>query len=379
MRRNIYLGTFVYALQGALLLFVNSSFLSTYVPLDEVGLLYISANLLSMLVLAWLPTLLVRYGHYHTFLTIIGVVGLALFGLATLNYPPILLALFLLPEALFMIVRVFLDLYLEEYSDKAHEGSNRAIFMTIINTSIALSPLLLGFLVVNNNFKLVYGFSFLATLLLGLITALYYHKIPDINYEHIPIVESVKKMWRNSDIRNVFISNLVLQFFFVWMVIYSPIYLHDYVGFSWEEIGTIFFIMLLPYVFLEIPLGKIADKYLGEKELLVAGFILMGLTTSLLTFVTAKSVILWAGLLFITRMGAASIEIMSETYFWKKIQLEDTEEASLFRNTKPIAYILGPLTGSAILAFVHPSYLFIILGLIVLLSTYFPLRLHDTK
>ena len=38
-------------------------------------------------------------------------------------------------------------------------------------------------------------------------------------------------------------------------------------------------------------LGKIADKYLGEKEILTAGFIIISVSTGLLTFINSKSLL----------------------------------------------------------------------------------------
>jgi len=379
MLRKIYLGTFLYSVQLALLVFINSSFLGNYVSIQTVGILYIVANVLNILGLIILPDLLLRFGHLRTFIGLVSLTVIALFGLAFLQYPPLLLLLFLLPEAIFMIVRAVIDVYVEEYSSVNTTGSTRGIFMTIINTSVALSPLLLGALVVGNNYRQVFLTAGLVNVLLVIVALIFFRKIPDIKYDHTPFWQSIKKVWRNSDLRNVFASNFLLQFFFAWMTIYTPIYLHTTIGLGWSKIGIIFFIMLLPYIFIEIPLGKIADKYLGEKELLTIGFILVAITTAILAFITSTSVILWAILLFATRIGAAMIEIMSETYFWKKVTAGDTEEISLFRDTKPLAYILGPLIGGAFLLFIHPSYLFLILGLIMFAGAYFPSRLHDTK
>ena len=379
MLRKIYLGTFLYSVQLALLVFINSSFLGNYVSIQTVGILYIVANVLNILGLIILPDLLLRFGHLRTFIGLVSLTVIALFGLAFLQYPPLLLLLFLLPEAIFMIVRAVIDVYVEEYSSVNTTGSTRGIFMTIINTSVALSPLLLGALVVGNNYRQVFLTAGLVNVLLVIVALIFFRKIPDIKYDHTPFWQSIKKVWRNSDLRNVFASNFLLQFFFAWMTIYTPIYLHTTIGLGWSKIGIIFFIMLLPYIFIEIPLGKIADKYLGEKELLTIGFILVAITTAILAFITSTTVILWAILLFATRIGAAMIEIMSETYFWKKVTAGDTEEISLFRDTKLLAYILGPLIGGAFLLFIHPSYLFLILGLIMFAGAYFPSRLHDTK
>ena len=175
-------------------------------------------------------------------------------------------------------------------------------------------------------------------------------------------------------------SSLLLNFFFSWMVIYTPIYLHDHLGFSWTVIGIMFTIMLLPFPLLEMPLGKLADEKYGEKEMLNTGFIIIAITTAILTFITSTNAILWTVMLFATRIGASMVEITTESYFFKKIGSDDSNLLSFFRMTGPIAYIIGPISASILLIFVAPNYLFVILGFIVITAgLYFSLDLKDTK
>jgi MFS family permease len=77
--------------------------------------------------------------------------------------------------------------------------------------------------------------------------------------------------------------------------------------------------MLLPFVFVQFPLGRLADKKWGEKEILSLGFIIVAIATGLISFISGGSMILWMTILFITRIGAATIEIMCDTYFFKKV------------------------------------------------------------
>ena len=49
------------------------------------------------------------------------------------------------------------------------------------------------------------------------------------------------------------------------MVIYTPIYLHEYLNFNWNEIGIIFFNKAFPFILLDFPLENFSDK-IGEKK-----------------------------------------------------------------------------------------------------------------
>ena len=173
--------------------------------------------------------------------------------------------------------------------------------------------------------------------------------------------------------------NFLLQFFFTWMVIYTPIYLHQYIGFSWREIGIIFSIMLLPFVILEIPLGRLADTRYGEKEMLAIGFIVMAVSTGLVSFIPVKDMALWIVLLFLTRVGASTVEVMSETYFFKKIDPDKVHIMSAFRMLRPLSYTISPIAAMILLFFIPLQYLFIPLAFLLFYGVRYSLTLEDTR
>jgi MFS family permease len=164
------------------------------------------------------------------------------------------------------------------------------------------------------------------------------------------------------------------------MVIYAPLYLYNIIGLSWSEIGIIFTIMLTPFVILEYPLGVIADKYLGEKEILMLGFGIAG-TATIVFGTLGESVPLaaWGFVLFLTRVGASMIESMTEIYFFKKITDRNTNIISVFRNTIPVAYTIAPIIASVLLFRLPYQALFVILGFICWMGIFLSLRIHDTR
>ena len=171
-------------------------------------------------------------------------------------------------------------------------------------------------------------------------------------------------------IRHVVLVSLLLRFFYAWMIIYTPLYLNKYVGFDWSEISIIFTIMLLPFVLFEIPAGYLADKKTGEGRIAETGFFIMSFFTIALFFISEPSVALWAGLLFLTRVGASFVEIASESYFFKHIQSADAELLSVFRNAQSIASIIAPLIASFFLIFLSMDYLFLALGIFMVYGIY---------
>jgi predicted MFS family arabinose efflux permease len=125
--------------------------------------------------------------------------------------------------------------------------------------------------------------------------------------------------------------------------------------------------------------GKIADTKLGEKEMLSFGFILMSFFTILISFVTSANISLWIAILFMTRVGAAMVEIMTETHLFKRIDSNDLNIISLFRITRPLAGVLGAVTGTFFLQIISFQMLFFILGGIVLYGLRYSLSITDTR
>src|SRR5690606_12348354 len=113
-----------------------------------------------------------------------------------------------------------------------------------------------------------------------------------------------------------------------------------------------------PFIIFEIPIGVLADRKLGEKELLNIGLIIVGISTISLSFITIPNIFVWALALFITRVGASIAEPMIETYFFKKVDDRDTAMLGLFRTTRQIGYIVSPIIATFTLLFVDFRYSF---------------------
>ena len=219
-------------------------------------------------------------------------------------------------------------------------------------------------------FREIYLLGFAVALILFLVAKRGLRRIPEPRYAKAKHWGFIGKFFRVKTLRRAYVQNLLLQLFYAWMIIYTPIYLSLYMGFSWRSIGLILSVMLVPFLFVPTYLGNYGDRF-GERKMLMFGFAIAALATLLLFFITAKSVAIWALLLFFTRVGASSIEVMADAYFFKHIKPEDEEFVGVYKTTIPVAYILGPLLASAII-FLLPSlnYLFVVLSAIMLYGVY---------
>ncbi|HEX9664824.1 MAG TPA: MFS transporter, partial [Patescibacteria group bacterium] len=190
------------------------------------------------------------------------------------------------------------------------------------------------------------------------------------------IGQVARLIFKRKSLKSIFYISFLLQFFYSWMVIYTPLYLRS-LDFSWELIGQIFTVMLLPFVFFQFPVGYLADRYFGEKEMLTLGLVIMSLATVGLFFISTPLAI--GAVLFLTRVGASTVEILRDSYFYKQINAAEIDLIDYFRNTGPLAYIISPLIATGLLLFLPMSALFIILGLFCLTGLIFSLTMPDTK
>lgn len=378
-RKIVYAIGFLFSIAMALVSYINSSFLETYIDEFYVSLAYIVSALLTVGLLLKLPSLLNKIGNYKASLGFMISTILA-FGLLSFGKNTILVVVAF--GIYFISVNFFLaclDVFIEDFSSRKATGRIRGAYLLSINLAWVVAQMLSGSVIAKSSWNGIYLLATFFTLLATIITFIFLKNFEDPKYRKISPIGTLKTFWLNKDLTRIYIANLILKFFFAWMVIYTPIYLNSYIGFEWQEIGIIFSIMLLPFVILDYPLGKISDK-IGEKNVLIFGFMISGIFTFIIPFITENKIWIWALILFMTRVGAACIEVMSESYFFKNVSEKDDDEISFFRNTTAISFILGPLLAIIVLALV-PSFRFMfpILSAVLCFGILVSLRLKDVR
>jgi MFS family permease len=345
-----------------------------------VGILFTMSSFGTLVYLSKLPSLLEKFGVLKTInnTSIVYILSVAL--LVTIKNPIILGPIFILYYISAVALYLTIDVLVQHYSQKETVGNTRGLNLTIYNLAFLIAPFLAGIMANKTGFSGVY---LLSGFFIVIMAYYFIHKFKDL--ELYPpkngnnFIKNFFELIRIKDLRNVYLVTFTLNFFFAWMTIYMPIYLHDVVGFSWQEIGAIFAIMHIPYVLLEIPWGKIADQILGEKEIMAAGIVILGICTIAIGFIEGNEFWIWASALSLTRIGASMLQVTTESYFFKKIDSTDTNKISVFRNASPIAMLIGPALATIILTLANIQELFIILGVLVLFALIPNYKLNDTK
>ncbi|KKS44599.1 hypothetical protein A3I25_02805 [Candidatus Nomurabacteria bacterium RIFCSPLOWO2_02_FULL_42_17] len=374
--RNVYSASFFFATSIALAAYINSSFLGQIIGERRVGLIYTFGALLTFVGLTAIPRLVKKLGNTRALLSILIVNLLTLVVFASGIFGKLNIPFFLAYVVTNSLVIFCFDIFIEHFSNRNIEGRARGTYLSIINLAWVLMPALAGILVASAGYARAYLIAAVAVTLCGLVVITRLRGYSDVNYNRTSWRQAWNYVKEHHDILRVVVINFLLQFFYAWMVIYTPIYLHQHIGLSWPTIGIIFTVMLTPFVFLPYTLGKLSDK-IGEKKFLIMGLICMAMATALLFFIKTPTILIWTAALFATRLGAAAVEVMADVYFFKHIRDSDPSVISFYRDMYPLAYFIAPLLASALLIFLPFKALFLILGLIVLSSLFFATRLKD--
>ena len=326
----VFISNIFLSLHYFLLYFVNSSFLSNYFSDTQLSALYIIGSIADTFLLLNASRILNAIGSYKFILYALIIEFTSTVGLIVSTTPFLVGFYFLLHLVIISLLLFNFDILVEGVStNESQTGGIRATFLTITNISCVVAPSIVAFLLLRNGFWHVYLLS--AILLIPLYFCIKRFKnVSQEPLQHINIKETLREYLKHKDLYNIFTCQFLLQLFYAFMGIYTPLYLEKHIGFSWSEIGIIFTIMLLPFVFLELPLGEMEDKKYGEKEFLTIGFIIMGLSTLFISFITVKVFWIWAMILFITRIGASFVEISSETYFFKQVNEKKNRHYQFF-------------------------------------------------
>ena len=387
----LYIANFLLSFHLFLVVYYNSSFLTgllNSVPIGGflgsftseqlVGWIFTIGSALGIISLILISKALNNLGNYRLLISLTSLQLILFFSFSLLENPLLIILLFILYLFNYPLILYTLDVFLENYTKEVNTGSVRGTFLTTTNTALIVAPLIAGLILNNVGFGPLYFISALF-LIPFLLIMRRFRGFKDPQYHKLQAFRTFRCILTNKNLYRIFMSHFLMRFFFSWMVIYMPIYLTSHIGFTWAEFGILTFIVLLPFAILELPAGKIADKLLGEKELLSLGFFIAGLFIMLVSFIEVQSFIFWAAVLFMTRVGMSLVEIMTESYFFKHVDGDDNNTISFFRITRPLAYITGPIIAFFALQFLDFQYIWVVLGLVTLYGLRYSLTIKDTR
>jgi MFS family permease len=378
---SVYLLSFLFSIQVALQNYIDSSYLETLMPAVYVGFIYTIEAIVAIGGFLLMPKVLRRFGNFKVAIVLLLLEIVSLLGL-TVYHNVIAVSIFMIGSiATITFLSFSFDIFLEGLSLDSNTGKTRGMYLTIVNLAWVFGPLLAGMVLTNGDYWKIYLSAFFLLIPVFIIIRTTLYKFKDSPYQSSNPFSTIYEVWKNKNIKNIFMAMLLLQIFYAWMTIYTPIYLHTNLGLPWSSIGIIFGVMLLPFIFVQFPAGRLADSRFGEKEILSIGFIVMALATITMYFVDGNNIIVWALILFGTRVGAALVEVMCDVYFFKKVDNKNANLISFFRMSRPFAYIISPILATVIMSIfgLGIESLFLALGFLMLFGLRYSLAIKDTK
>jgi MFS family permease len=262
-----------------------------------------------------------------------------------------------------------LDLFVEHFSANKKVGSIRGAYLSLTNLAWLFAPIIAGIIVTTSGYRSLYGIVMIMVVVVGVILKFTLQSYHDGKYRALSSISAVGTLLKRPDLLRITLVNFILQFFYAWMVIYTPLYLHEVQHISFEALGVMFTIMLLSFVIFQYPVGRLIDVFHHERQILQIGVLIMAAMTYLFANSVGGSSILVLGvILFGTRVGASIVEVVSESYFFKSVTDADAELISLFRSTSPIAFLIAPLLGTLVISLGGYQMLFPLLAAVVLLA-----------
>ncbi|MBY0538327.1 MFS transporter [Patescibacteria group bacterium] len=378
----VYLLAVVFNFHTLLVSYTSPTYLGNFIDLKHIGLLYSIGSIGSLLLFILLPSVLQRFGNVLVTLglMVISIGTLAMMGVA-LSSPSVVIGLIL-----FLIINPLMYLSMDIFSETLigkNEGATghvRGMTLSLMSLAALCAPLTISYLVGDgDNLAQLYFIAIGVGVVFSLIVILAFRGFVDPLYHRVQFRPLLKQCWESKALKLVLSAHFLVQVFFTWTVVYIPLYLASVLNLPWSSIGAIIASGLLAYVLFEYPIGILADDYFGEKEMMAIGFLILALTVSSISFMTATSILPWMILAFISRIGASLTEVTTESYFFKKVDGQDANLMSVFRLTRPLAVLAGSLLGSICLAIMPFHLAFIVLGFVMVIGIFLALGIEDTR
>lgn len=378
---RIKLTTFVAFLMGfsqAVLIYVLSSYFELATGTQNVGIFYTVSYIIFLIILLNLHKLVRIFGKSNIFYFAL-LFKIIIITFLILSVPSMKGALLvMLYIILGHIEWVAMDFIVESFSTDGHSGRIRGLHLMIFNTGFLFGPFVSTFILDRMGFHGIFVFSLIFNAFVLIFSLIGFRHVNHRFEQKLKVIDVLKKAFSRKSVIRIYYISFVLEFFFALMIIYTPIYLRD-LGYSWGDIGWIFTAMLVPFVIVQYPMGFLADKKTGEKEFLIVALFMMGISTLVIYFMGKGTIMTWAIMLFSTRIGAALIEILRDSYFYKRVDGHDVDLINFFRTSLPVAYICATILSSFVFIFLPVKYAFILTGLVVLSALIPAFNLHDNK
>lgn len=381
-RTILTLGNFFAVAHFYLIVYIITPYLATFMSQAATGLAISFGAIITLFAFPYMPKLLRKYGtrHLAIYFGLAQFIILALLSLGPVSFPAFFLVALACATA--PLISYQMDLLLEAtIAEETVTGRIRTLFLTAGNAALIFAPLALT-LFLDSTEAYWRVFAVAAATLIPYVLLMAWKPLPHgSNPTIVSLVEAYQCLMKNGDTRATIIAHGTLQFFYHLAPFYISLYLHTVLGIPWSILGWMFTVMLLPFVLLEYPAGWLADRKWGDKEIMLLGFVITGVSFASLAFVNQDTLILAIlAIITATRVGSSLVEAMTEGHFFRRVSKDDDASVGVFRMTRPVAALIAPISGSILLSLSGYATLFLSTGIIIaVVGVLATLKIKDFK
>lgn len=361
--RTLNISSFMLGISVALVMYIESDYFKTATLSENVTAYFILAYFFALLLIFNWHRLIKKFGEKKVFLANLLAEAFFVFVLAALPVGKVGVFFLMIYIVSVSLTWIDIDILLEAGSRDHKTGRIRGAYLTIMNAGLLVAPFFAGLLIQKWSFQPVF---LAASFLVFIVWSICFWKVPD--FDKLPVKKSsffelLKKIRKRKNILRVYYVSFLLEFFYALMVVYTPLYLLE-LGFSWAKIGQIFTIMLLPFVLFQYPAGYLADKKFEERDMIIFSLLVMTVSSGALFFVSSNNFFIWAVLLFCTRIGASLIEVLRDSYFYKRVDSSEVDVIDFFRSVRPAGNILGLAIATPVVFFFNIRSVFLLIAIV---------------
>lgn len=371
--------TLLRALSGALLSPIISLYIKQFVKIDFlVSLIITCSYLFGVISLIYGSVIIEKLQKRKTMIISLIAYSVVLLLFAGNESSSGMILFFVIYTFLFTLLQLNISLYIDHFSNKKNLATNFGKNGVLGNIGWIVGPILGGLLAAQLSFIEVFLlsslFAFLA-LIIFVFSEPPEHLTHKNLHHHIHIRQNVVGFFKNSFLRKMYINSLGFNIMYGSMFL-APLFFRE-LGADITLIGFFTGFIALPWIILELPIGKIADKKHNEKRMFTFGYML--LLVALIGFGLSKNYYLAFAFLFFTSVATSFIEQTIFPLFYRYVPEKAIPISSVFLTHYGFGLFIGTLLPTIALTIMGLGTYYVLLGIFMIFFIINSLRLQPEK
>lgn len=271
--------------------------------------------------------------------------------------------LFVLYTFLFSLLFFGISLYIDHLSTNKNLATHFGENGTLTNISWIVGPMLGGFIAELLSFKEVFLIASLFAFIALLVFI--FSQPPErkhLHHHHVYIFKNIRSFFSDAFMRRSYFHGLGFVIFYGALAL-TPLFFKD-LGASVSQIGLFLGFSAIPWIALELPIGKWADK--THKELKLFSYTYLLLVPALILFGFSTSYYTACIFLLITSVATALSETTTLSHFYRHVPKNDIANSSVFLTYLSLGLFLGTLYTTIALSQTNLGMTYVVLGFLLI-------------